>query len=313
MQFNFNHLGNRLCKVVDSKLKTENGVEIYVYDKHFKCCIYCNDNCTIKKHCCGECSKFIYHKKHLKSDVSEELNELKHLLDSDEEEDIGDGLKGNNIKPDHIKLRSGRLQLVPTNNDNNLDTILCVGKAGSGKSFFIGQYLLEFKAYYPKYRIYLFSQKKEDKHLDDLITKRIPLEKIADANFEPDDFKETLVIFDDIDAIDDKAVNKATYELLSKILEVGRSYKIASIITFHLATDREKTKRILNRCTHFVCFKKSYGKNTQYALENYINFTPKQIKKMLTIDTNYYCIIRETPQIVLCRDEIFFQDHLNEH
>ena len=102
------------------------------------------------------------------------------------------------------------------------------------------------------------------------------------------------------------------YDLLTKILEVGRSLKIASIITMHISADREKTKRILNRCTHFICFKKSYGKNTQYCLENYINLTPKQIKKLLSYDTNFYCVYRECPQIIMTRDKLFFQEHLNE-
>ena len=306
--------GTRICKIVDSKLKSENGTEIFVYDKDFKCCIHCGDKCTRVKPCCVECSKFTYHKKTKKEfdldklyEIIKSVQGIEDDFDFSELEDDNKALVGNGISKTHMKLKSGRFQIVPTNNINDPDTYLIVGKAGSGKSFLIAQYLQQFKIYYPKYRIYLFSQKTSDKHLDSFITKRIPLDKIGPAQFTVDDFKNTLVIFDDIDTIDDKEVNKATFALLQMILEVGRSNGIFTIMTSHLATDREKTKRILNRCTAFIFFKKSSGRNTTYCLEEYMGFTHKEAKALYKIDTFAYCIFRMAPQIICCQGELLFQ------
>lgn len=327
-EFSFSK-GTRICKVVESKLKSENGTEIFLYDPDFRCCIKCSDRCTLSKPCCKECSKFLYHKKQQpKLNVDKLYEYLKYQkIESDSDSDSdGDGdsdsdvelprnrgneIVGAGVSTTDIKLRSGRFQLVPTSNLNNPDTIYICGAAGSGKSFYIAQYLSEFIKYYPKYRIYLFSQKTEDKHLDSLITKRIPLDKLPEANFEAEDFKSTMVIFDDIDVISDKKINTATFELVDKILEIGRSYQTFCLMTMHLASNREQTKRILNRCTHFVFFKKSAGRNLKYALENYLNFEPKEIRQLLRYDTNSYCIFRTCPQIILLRNELFFQSKLD--
>lgn len=314
--------GTRICKIVDSKLKGENGTEICVYDKDFRCCIHCSDKCKRSKPCCNECSKFTYHRLAQKSIQDIDIDKLMELLkkgdDSDDEETMlakckeAKGMCGSGFSQHHITLRSGYFQVVPTNDLNNPDTIYIAGKAGSGKSFWIARFLVQFKKYYPKFRIYLFSQKDHDKHLDSLITKRIPLNKLAEANFEVADFKETLMIWDDIDTIEDKAVNKATYALLEKILEVGRSSSIFTIMTSHLATDRDKTKRILNRCTAFVFFKKSSGKNTTYALENYINLTAREIRTLMRLDTHAYVIFRMAPQVILTHNELMFQALLDK-
>jgi DNA replication protein DnaC len=299
-EFSFNK-GTRLCKVVDSKVKGENGTEIFVYDPSFRCCIHCSPKCKPSNLCCDQCSKFVYHKEkpHSKYGLDEVYEEL---YEGDE----------NSIDKDFVSLKSGSFQVIPTNNTNDPDTIYLAGSAGVGKSFWVAKYLVEFKRYYPKYKIYLFSQKLQDKHLDELIHKRIPLAQIEDAQFEISDFKNCLLIFDDIDSIDDKKINKATYNLVQLILEVGRSSGIFTILTSHLASDREKTKRILNRCTAFVFFKKSSGKNICYALENYMNFKAKEIKELMRFQTRTYVIFRQCPQIIMTDQSLFFQNLLDK-
>ena len=100
--------------------------------------------------------------------------------------------------------------------------------------FFIFRFLVQFKKFYSKRRIYLISQKTNDKLLDPLIHKRIPINEIGDANFDPEDFKECLVIFDDIDVISDKKEEKAVFDLISKLLEIGRSLDIYVILILYI-------------------------------------------------------------------------------
>jgi len=320
--------GKRICKVVDSNIKSENGTEIFLYQTDYKCCLECTSKCNNKKKCCPQCAKVEYHNKDVEphNNQNDMLLKLMEILknenynkrqiesiidDNYNDNVVGNGLKGSNVKKDKIVLRSGRFQILPSNVYGQPDCIYFVGRAGSGKTFALAEYLVEFRKYYPNYRIYLFSQKTEDKLLDKLITKRIPLEELEEANFEAEDFKETLTIFDDVDVISSKKVEKATFDLINKVLEVGRSYNTFSCLTMHLPCNGNQTKRLINRCTHFVYFKNSSNHGTDYALENYFGFDRKQLKELHKLRSRSVCVIRECPQLVISNDMICFQDKIS--
>jgi hypothetical protein len=320
-EFNFSK-GKRICKVVDSNIKSENGTEIYLYQNDYKCCLKCNPKCNIKNKCCSGCAKTEYHSKDQTNndDIVNKLyqmlkegsskKEIESIIDNMDDNNNNHGLKGSNVKKEKIILRSGKFQIVPSNVFGQPDCVYFVGRAGSGKTFSLAEYLVEFKKYYPNYRIYLFSQKTQDKLLDDLITKRIPLEELESANFEAEDFKETMVIFDDVDVISNKKQEKATFDLINKILEIGRSYNTFACLTMHLPCNGTQTKRIINRCTHFVYFKNSSNHGTDYALKEYFGFNNDELKKLHKLNSRSVCIIRECPQIVISNDMICFQNNL---
>ena len=319
-EFSFSK-GKRICKVVDSNIKSENGTEIFLYQPDYKCCLKCNVKCSGKNKCCSGCARTEYHSKdqNNKDDVIKKLyqmlmdgtskKEVESIIDNMDDNNTH-GLKGSNVKKDKIILRSGKFQITPSSVYGAPDCIYFVGRAGSGKTFALAEYLVEFKKYYPNYRIYLFSQKTQDKLLDDLITKRIPLEELETANFEAEDFKETLTIFDDVDVISSKKIEKATFDLINKILEIGRSYNTFSCLTMHLPCNGTQTKRIINRATHFIYFKNSSNHGTDYALKEYFGFSNEELKKLHKLNSRSVCIIRECPQIIISNDMICFQNNL---
>ena len=318
--------GKRLVKVIESNIPSENGTEIFLYQKDHKCCLECSARCNSKKKCCPQCALIEYHSKDqvAKPTINMEnlailYEVLKNSKSQKDLEDIieevsgsaeGAGLKGGNVKKDKIVLRSGRFQLVPSNIYGQPDCLFYVGRAGSGKTFALAEWLREFKQYYPKYRIYFFSQKTEDKLIDNLITKRIPLEQLLNTEFEADDFKESCCVWDDVDVISDKKVDKATFDLINKVLEIGRSYNTFVCMTMHLPANHGQTKRILNRCTHFMYFKNSSNHGTDYALKEYFGFNNDELKKLKKIQSRSITILRDCPQIVLSNDMICFQDAL---
>jgi chromosomal replication initiation ATPase DnaA len=322
--------GKRLVKVVESKNPAENGTEIYLYQPDFKCCLNCSNKCNYKKHCCASCASLTYHNKEHKNknpineamSIEQITKLIKMIKDDDDDENIdnfiesesasGSGLKGSNISKSKIILKSGKFQVIPSSVYGDPSTILLCGRAGSGKTFWLAEYLREFKLYYPKYRIYLLSQKVDDKLIDPLISKRIPLDSLKDANFEAEDFKESMFIADDVDVISDKATEKATFDLISKVLEVGRSYNIFSCLTFHLSANGKQTKRILNRATHYVFFKNSSNHGTDYVLGEYFGFNRKEIQAIHKLEGRSICVIRDCPQIVVSSDTIQFQNELDK-
>jgi hypothetical protein len=322
--------GKAIAIVENSNVKSENGTIIYLYHTDHKCCLDCSPKCSSKKKCCEGCAKITYHGKlHNGSSDEVDVDRLKKLMmvfknkninftedELDEilenESNVGAGLKGSNIQKDKIVLRSGNFQICPSNIYGVPNRIYYAGMPGSGKTFALAEYVVLFKKMKPNYRIYLLSQKPNDKLLDKLIHKRIPLDSLPDANFEAEDFKESLLIADDVDTISDKTVEKATFDLIDKCLEVGRSLDTFMCLTMHLPANNKQTRRILNSSTHYVYFKNSSNHGNDYVLENYYGFSKDEIKKLKKINSRSITIIRDVPQLVMANDLLCFQSKLTE-
>jgi hypothetical protein len=319
--------GKRIAVVENSAIKSENGTEIFLYAKDHKCCLDCSDKCKKGKKCCDQCAIITYHNKiHGSEDDEIDLSRLKKIMSafsdkkiklSDAEFDellngdkTGTGLSGSNITKDKMVLRSGNFMVAPSNVYGQPQRIFVAGRAGSGKSFWVAQYLQQFKKFYPKRKIYLISQKTSDKLLDGLIHKRIPIEDLETAQFEADDFKECLVLFDDVDVISDKKQEKEVFNLIAKVLEVGRSLDSYLILTLHIAASHNQSKRILNASTHFVYFKDSATHSNEYVLQNYFGFDKEELKALKKLNSRSITIIRDVPQLVLANDLLCFQNKL---
>ena len=321
--------GKRIAIVENSNVKSENGTEIFLYHTDHKCCLECSAKCTNKKKCCDGCAKITYHGKVHSANEDIDIGRMKKLMmafknknihfneeELDEilenESNAGAGLKGSNIQKDKIVLRSGNFQIAPSNIYGAPSRIYYAGMPGSGKTFALAEFVVLFKKYKPNYRIYLLSQKPNDKLLDKLIHKRIPLDSLPDANFEAEDFKESLLIADDVDTISDKTVEKATFDLIDKCLEVGRSLDTFMCLTMHLPANNKQTRRILNSSTHYVYFKNSSSHGNNYVLENYYGFDKKEIQKLSKLSGRSVTIIRDVPQLVMSNDLLCFQSKLTE-
>jgi hypothetical protein len=129
-------------------------------------------------------------------------------------------------------------------------------------------------------------------------------DELQDLNVE--DFKDSCIIFDDVDVLKDKKVRNIVYTLLDLCLETGRHHNITVIITNHLACDGKNTKRILNECKT-ITFYPLAGINRQlkYMIENYIGFDKKEIQKLKNGTSRAVTVFREYPQFVLTENEIY--------
>ena len=92
------------------------------------------------------------------------------------------------------------------------------GPSGSGKSTYTRTYLEQWKKKNKDKEIYMFSSLPEDESLDDVKPQRIKLDSsIYEEPIEVEDFKDSVVIFDDIDVISDKKIRDAVYNILNKV------------------------------------------------------------------------------------------------
>jgi tRNA uridine 5-carbamoylmethylation protein Kti12 len=207
-----------------------------------------------------------------------------------------------------LKLPSeSTFQAVPTDSVNDYRVQYVTGQSGSGKSYYVGNFLKEYKKKFPKNQMYLFSAVDDDKSLDKYKVGRINLnDEFARDPPKLTDFKNSLVIFDDTDVIKDKRIRDTVYALMNLMLETGRHHNISVVLTNHLATNGKDTKRILNECHSMTLFMKSgSGKGIKYLLTEYLGLDKAQIKKLKKMETRATTIFKTYPMVGVGEREIF--------
>ena len=218
--------------------------------------------------------------------------------------------KGSRSGFEELSLNKGEtLSMIPDITKER-DVLFVIGQSGSGKSYFVSNYAKEYKKLHSKRSIYVFSTLAEDKDGLDRIPKiiRIPL----NADFTNDDiipteeFKDSLVIFDDIDNLHDKKTKEVVWKYLNNFLQTGRHYKISLCITFHVGCAGASTKMILNEATSITYFPATIGgRNLKYLLDSYLGMDKKQIDQVKKIDSRAITIIKCYPKVVLAERNVY--------
>ena len=115
------------------------------------------------------------------------------------------------------------IQQVP-DKETERSILYITGPSGSGKSYYTRNYILEYKKLFSKNNIYIFSSLDSDQTLDQIPKiKRIKFtDKFLLFDFKITDFKDSLVIFDDVDAETNKFKKKKIFGILNMILNTGR-------------------------------------------------------------------------------------------
>ena len=181
--------------------------------------------------------------------------------------------------------------------------------SGSGKSTFIGMYLSQIREKYAKRPIYIFSRVEEDEPLDAFKnTFRIPLNRktFEKEPLEIENFKDAILIFDDIDTILDKPLVKYIRNFRDDVLETGRHYGITIISTSHIITNFLATRTLINEANAIVLFPKG---SSFYAvsnfLERYMGFSRKQIRQVENLETRWLWIWKEYPKYAIYERGVF--------
>jgi len=226
-------------------------------------------------------------------------NKYLSLYMDDDDEDI-------KKKYNQLKLDSGKFQHIP-DPDKEREIIYITGPSGSGKSTYAANYIKQFKKNKKDLEIYLFSAVPDDESIDAVNPKRVAIdERLITEPLSAADFKDCLVIFDDIDVISDDKQRAAVYRLLNQILETGRHYNTSCIITNHLPTNGKDTRRILNECHSITYFPHSgAGRGMKYLLTEYLGLDRKLIKKIKNSKSRWATVFKNYPQICMTEKEIF--------
>ena len=198
------------------------------------------------------------------------------------------------------------------------DIIYISGRSGSGKSYFIKDYVNNYyKMIHKKRPVYLFSALKEDPTIDQikgLLRIDLSLDFLADEEITVADFANSCVIFDDTDTIKNKLIRDKVNHLLDEILETGRHFEITCLITKHCPANGRETKLILAESHQFVIFPAGLGnRSLKYLLDNYLGLDRDQVKKIKKQKSRWVCINRSTfPLCVISEKECFILSNNDE-
>ena len=201
---------------------------------------------------------------------------------------------------------AGKFQQVP-DPEIERQILYITGASGSGKSTYTANYIKNYKKMFPENTIYCFSALKDDESLDVVKPERI----VIDDNLWKDpidvsEFKDSLVVLDDIDVISDKKQREAVYSVMNQILEVGRHFKITCVITNHLPTAGKDTRRVLNECHSVTYFPHSgTARGIKYLLQEYLGIDKYQIKKIKGLKSRWATIFKNYPNVIMCEKDIW--------
>lgn len=195
-----------------------------------------------------------------------------------------------------IYIEDGQVYPIPSEKS---ERIYICGPTGSGKSFFISQYIKLFQKKYPKMKIYIFSDVDSDEALDKFKNiVRVKLdESIVEKPIEASEFQTgSLIIFDDIDSIIDKKILQAVETLRDHILKRGRHENLYCLVSNHLSTDYKRTRVILNECSAVVVYPKSGSSSgISYLLSKYCGMNKDQINKVFSLNSRWVYINKNYP------------------
>jgi len=208
-------------------------------------------------------------------------------------------------------LSSGNFQPIADYNKERTVNYV-VGASGSGKSYYICEWVKDYKKKYKKNPIYLFSSLSSDETLDTIKPQRI----ILDATFLNEDidlemYRDSCCIFDDCDTISDKKMKAKVYTLMNMVLNTGRHFNITVWSVNHTPTgNKTETKTILNEAHTLVYFPINMNRQLLYLLENYTSLDKKAINSIRKLNSRWVCIYKQYPQVVITDKKIIMMNLL---
>lgn len=312
---------------------------LYICDPTKKCCDQCNEDCAFDP-CCeeclgGRCGKCInndafdmvdedYVRTLKKKIPSNEMYLLKEAakrginldnldyIDDDEIIDMYNKISAKNkdLSAKEFKIwDDGELSALP--DFNKTFRYYIAGPAGSGKSYYVGRLLKNFRKVCPKKKIYIFSDVDVDPELDSIgnITRFKLDEKLIDK--KPIDvtlFADSVCVFDDIDSIQNPKLYTVVSKLRDALLRRGRHIGngseeesgVSVIVTAHLMSNYKDTRIILNECNAITFFPKSGATDAiKYVLKKYVGMSKDNINKVFDLPSRWTTVFKNCPQYVM--------------
>lgn len=220
-----------------------------------------------------------------------------------QQEQLGESGVSNQMEfPEKDKKGYGKYINLPIfslekNRETNRDIVYICGKNGSGKSYYVADYVEMYIKMYPNDRIILLTRLQEDttfteRGIEKDIHRVVVSDKILEDRFELSDFEHSLVIMDDIDSsLNSILLKKYLYKLRDDLIENGRHHKINMLITSHAITNYKDTRSVLNECSCVVIYPNiNIPRQINYLLKSYLMLNENQRKRIFNLPSRWVAI-----------------------
>lgn len=193
---------------------------------------------------------------------------------------------------------------------------LAIGPAGSGKSHFMSEVIVDYQRHFPDNPCFIFSKVAVDKAFDKVLFKQRILLDEDFVNDPPkvEELKDSFCLFDDIDTLPEEGgIWKAVHKLRDELLEVGRHEHIWVGCTSHLFKGGSKKTSMMKRQAGYVTFFPGSGVTHEIVnfLKTELGLSKAQIESVMTEDngkgerkavtSRWVCILTQYPRV--CLDE----------
>ena len=205
------------------------------------------------------------------------------------------------------------------------DVIFIVAPSGSGKSTWSARYAVAYQktkslsANSKMPRVIMFSAVPEDDEFDDRIhMKRIAFDDLIDSDGIPtdviqiEDLKDSLVIFDDIDVIPNKRLQKWMTDLRDRCLQIGRHHNISMLCTAHEILNYGATKILHTEANKIVVFPRS---GAAEQLKRYFRskggLDKEQTDRVMKLQTQWVMLSKSYPRYIMHANGAYFLDSVD--
>jgi hypothetical protein len=202
---------------------------------------------------------------------------------------------------------NGTVQALPR--FNKTERAYICGQTECGKSYWCKNYLKQMLKVHPNKKVILISDVDQDEELDNI--KNITRLKLTDELEnkkppKPEAFRNNIVLFDDIDSIQNKKVYDMICNLRDSLLRRGRHEGISVLITSHLCTNYKDTRIILNECNSITFFPRSGSSHgIKYMLKKYAGLNKAQIQKIFNLPSRAVTVYMYYPQYVIYEKGVY--------
>lgn len=209
----------------------------------------------------------------------------------------------NDLEKNEVKAKN--LSILPNYNSTQREILYMAAPSGSGKSTLAANYADFYRKLHPKHDIYLFSKVENDpafKGIKRLYTIKAD-ESLLEDGIDTKELSNSLVIYDDIDTVNDKNLYKMLTANMIDILETGRHRNTSVVITSHLinGNDRAKTRSVLNESHKIVIYPKTTSwHSVKYFLKNYVGIEDKEMLEYIKgLKSRWVLVHKNHPQYIL--------------
>jgi hypothetical protein len=188
--------------------------------------------------------------------------------------------------------------LIPSPDPKRREVWYVAGASGSGKSYIAKGYGEYYRKLFPDREVYLISKLTEDKTLDSMAggkPHRISVDSLLEDYPEVSEFKDCMIIFDDIDCFEGAHL-KVVHQLIDDLAITGRHSNTTLFFLTHYITNYKKTRLIINEATHFVVYPQATSASAlKYLLATHIGMDIDAIKALRKMG-RWVCVAKNYPQ-----------------